>query len=132
MAKNIIPEIAKMLGVEFGEEFKIAFNDEDIYRFSEHNLEYYSKNFGGWINTEGTTLQHLICGECEIVKLPWKPKVGDYYWTFVTQGFVLVRARWTNDAVDFAKLKAGVIFRTEEEAIKARPKIYKELTGKEW
>lgn len=33
MAKNLIPKIAKMLGVELGEEFKIKGREGAIYKF---------------------------------------------------------------------------------------------------
>ena len=39
MAKNLIPEIAKMLGVEIGEEFKIETFDYITYRFDNDGLK---------------------------------------------------------------------------------------------
>ena len=39
MAKNLIPEIAKLLGVEVGEEFKVKGDDEQTYRFDADGLK---------------------------------------------------------------------------------------------
>ena len=38
MEKNLIPEIARMLGVELGEEFKVKGYDELIYRLTNDGL----------------------------------------------------------------------------------------------
>lgn len=35
MSKNLIPEIAQMLGVELGEEFKIDTSGDDIFQITE-------------------------------------------------------------------------------------------------
>lgn len=37
MGKNLIPEIAKMFGVEIGEEFKIDINNE-IYQIDKNGM----------------------------------------------------------------------------------------------
>lgn len=39
MSKNLIPEIAKMLGVELGEEFKIKGYDGLTYKLTYNGLE---------------------------------------------------------------------------------------------
>lgn len=38
MAKNLIPEIAKMLGVELGEEFKIE-GDNELFYFYKNEVK---------------------------------------------------------------------------------------------
>lgn len=38
MSKNLIPQIAQMLGVELGEEFKIKGYDELTYKFDNDGL----------------------------------------------------------------------------------------------
>lgn len=39
MAKNLLSEICKMLGVELGEEFKIKGYNEQTYRFDADGLK---------------------------------------------------------------------------------------------
>ena len=72
MAKNLIPEIAHMLGVEIGEDFKIKGHTEQTYRFDDDGLKViYSylmkKTFAN------AMLGSLLAGKAEIIKLPWKP-----------------------------------------------------------
>lgn len=74
----------------------------------------------------------LLRGEYNVVKLPWKPKYGEKYYTFTGNNFDVINGMWQHHAEAYAKLKSGMIFRTEAEAIKERPRIYKELTGNEW
>lgn len=131
MSKNLIPEIAKLLGVEIGEEFKID-KVSGRYRFYENNLEILSETDNDWHAKYNYYLLLLISGKFKIVKLPWKPKYTEEYWTFVREKFLVTQSAWENTAIDFARLKCGMVFRTEAEAIKERPRIYKELTGKDW
>ena len=64
---NYIPEIAKLFGVEIGEEFKLKGSD-DIYRFSEDGLLEW-KWCKKWEEEELRTFLDLITGKEEIVKL---------------------------------------------------------------
>lgn len=75
MAKNHMAEVAKMLGVELGEEFEIA-GGERIYRFCENGL-YDDDDFFCC-----ALLKDLLVGDHHIKKLPWRPKDGKlyYYW----------------------------------------------------
>lgn len=124
MANNLIPEICKMLGVELGEEFKVG-NNSIKYWFDLDGL--HSEE----CVTADYTLYHLVCGNCEIIKLPWKPKNGDVYYTFVRTGIdctcTLISYKWDGCVIDIALLKAGWIYRTREEAQKALPKVAAEM-----
>ncbi len=65
MAKNLIPGIARMLGVEIGEEFKIK-GDVGTYKLGLEGL-------WGDYGTDAETLEALVCGSVEIVKLHYRP-----------------------------------------------------------
>jgi hypothetical protein len=71
-------------------------------------------------------------GDVEVIKIPFEPQEGEYYWTYNGDAFCIVETDWTGFASEYCKKACGCIFRTEAEAIKARPAKYKELTGKEW
>lgn len=129
MAKNLIPEIAKMLGVEIGEDFKIKGYTEQTYRFDDDGLKViYSylmkKTFAN------VMLGSLLAGQVEIVKLPWKPKKGDAYYTFeVFRGKWVVRSVWwTGEPCNYALLDKGWVFRTKKEAEAALPAVAKEMS----
>ena len=61
---NYIPEIAKLFGVEVGEEFKLKGSD-DIYRFSEDSILEW-KSHREWKEEDLHIFIGLITGEEEI------------------------------------------------------------------
>ena len=130
MAKNLIPEIAKMLGVELGEEFKVKGDDEQTYRFDADGLKViYSclrKKRGAFANA---MLGSLLAGEEEIVKIPWKPKKGDVYFTFVLMGdkWVVRSFWWGGFPNEYALLDKGWVYRTRAEAQAALPAVAAEM-----
>lgn len=120
MSKNLIPRIAAMLGLQLGEEFKVKGYDELTYRFASDGLKL---TYDNGLEISGLTakvaLVALLTGKDEIVKLPWKPKQGEKYWTFYINDEDALEADWSvwhEDVDDFARLKAGWVYRTEEEA----------------
>lgn len=65
---NYIPEIAKMLGVEIGEEFRLS-NSEYIYKIVDNGLLRKNKPIETWYY-DNSMLRSLLSGEIEIIKLP--------------------------------------------------------------
>lgn len=131
MSKNLIPEIAKMLGVELGEEFKIDINNE-IYQITK-NCMYIKKmndegQFDMWEEVPRCFIK-LLAGNAKIVKLPWKPKKGACYYTFELLGdkWVVRSFWWGGFPNEYALLDKGWIYRTCEEAQAALPKVAKEM-----
>ena len=65
------------------------------------------------------------------VKLPFKPNMHERYWlpNLYTTEFddCADRDRWGDCVFDYAMLKLGWVFRTEEECEKALPGIKKEI-----
>ena len=127
MSKNFITEITKMLGVELGEEFKIE-GDNRTYWFDLdglHSGEYVVED------EDDAMLHDLLCGEVEIVKLPWKPKQGEKYWGFwysqLNDAWLVILYTWSNNPEDFAFYKAGWVFHTKKEAKAALPTVAKEM-----
>lgn len=140
MNKNIMSQIAQMLGVEMEEEFKVDIATEgEIFRITENGLELKkpessSSSFGDtnlqvW-KTIPTSFVKLLTGEAKIVKLPFIPKQGDVYWSFyrstITDKWLVTSIIWTNSVTDIAKFKVGWCYRTEREAKAALPEIAKE------
>lgn len=129
MAKNLIPEIAKMLGVELGEEFKIKGREGAIYRFDADGLKViYS--YQKILTFANMMLSSLLAGKVEIVKLPWKPKKGDVYFTFVLMGdkWGVGSLHWDGFPNEYALLDKGWVFRTKAEAEAALPAVAKEMS----
>lgn len=127
---NLIPKICEMLGVEIGEEFKVE-NDVCLHRFTENGLEY--KVCGVW--SACARLNLILNGTEKIIKLPFKPKDGEDYWSVGwrnNQDIVVIDGMWTSDDIDYRNLYCGNCFRTEAEAEKHKREIYEKLTGKKW
>lgn len=127
MAKNLIPEICKMLGVEIGEKFKIK-GDGHTYSIKLDGL--HSDQYA--MEDDYATLLDLLCGEAKIVKMPWKPKEGQTVYSFYSVGLdgvlKVVDFIWVNDIITFqALVKAGWVYKTREEAEAALPKVAAEL-----
>lgn len=132
MSKNLIPQIAQMLGVAIGEEFKIKGEDELTYRFDSDGLKLTHDSGIELAQTSANVaFVDLVNGKDEIVKLPWKPKEGESYWTFILYDsdirLGIEPHKWLDDIFDFALFKAGWIYRSYEEAEAALPAVAKAM-----
>lgn len=130
MAKNLIPGIARMLGVEIGEEFKIKGHEELTYRFAGDRLQLtYDNNIELSDLAAKVAFVALLNGKDEIIKLPWNPKVGETYYSFCRflGEWCAWQQQWSNHPFDLALLAKGWVYRTQEEAEAALPKVAAEL-----
>lgn len=126
MAKNLIPEIAKMLGVALGEEFNVKGDtgaDSTIFWFDLDGLHTETCEMAD------VTLWQLVLGNETIVKLPWQPKKGDVYYTFELLGdkWVVRSFWWGGFPNEYALFDKGWVYRTREEAVAALPAVAEEL-----
>lgn len=130
MAKNLIPEIAKMLGVELGEEFKVKGAkgakgaDGTIFWFDLDGLH------AETCEMADVTLWQLVLGNETIIKLSWQPKFGDrYFGVFEFNGKLRICRYdiWRGTIAEEAQYRCGWVFRTREEAEAALPKVAAEL-----
>lgn len=125
MAKNYMQDVAKMLGVELEEKFKIDSSDK-IYRFFKNGLCFQCD--GAWLPAEYQFFD-LIKGKCKIIKLPWQPKHNETYYRPWRNFTGAASAYWNNAVEDFAFKEAGMIFRTAEECEAALPVLRKKYLG---
>lgn len=130
MAKNLMYEICKMLGVELFEEFKVVYKTgfEIICNFTKEGLFVHKGDSGKY---EKEPLADIICGKVEIVKLPWKPKQDETFYTFgihaTENKWVVVSVKWWDNVKNLALYKIGWIYRSQAEAEAALPKVAKEM-----
>lgn len=125
MGRNYMPEVAKMLGLEIGEEFDLIYekgqkSDWCPYKITHDGLV--DEN-GNWRLHE-TALLNLLKGAYTLQKRPWRPKEGEgYYYIRSTDGF-LSRSTFHNvDADDLALLNMGNCFPSKEAAEAAVPEM---------
>lgn len=86
---NYMNEVAKMLGVELNEEFKISsqkgIQEGHVHRLTEHGLQFFHESVGEWWNSDG--LCKLLDGSYEIVKPPILTEVERKYLSAVIKPF---------------------------------------------
>lgn len=122
MSKNHMEEVAKMLGVELGEPFKISDDREYMkwqryYQLTSDGVEVSNDNVH-WEKCMSEVLEWLLRGEIGI-KLPWKPKKGEiYYFACPDDNQLCGCDTWADYDVDYHRLKHGLVFKSMKEAIK--------------
>lgn len=139
---NLFPNIAKMLNVEIGEVFNAKItgdvaihtteNKPTQYRITLKRLEYFIPNANRW---SPLSIERFLSGECEIIKLPYKPKPQErFFYVSISEPATVEEAYWSSNmnTIDYALLFCGNVFRTEAEAEKHKCEIYEKLTGKKW
>lgn len=131
MAKNLIPEIARKLGVEIGEKFKVKGEDELTYRFDSDGLKLtHDSGIELAQISANVAFVDLVNGKDEIIKLPWKPKFGDrYFGVFEFNGKLQICRYdiWRGTIAEEAQYRCGWVYRTREEAEAALPKVATEF-----
>lgn len=132
MARGHMDEVAEILGVELGEEFKIKNRNLDaFYQLATDGLRE-RKEDEAWSWAEDYLLIGLLTGMFEIIKLPYMPKYGDWYYSYQGEKCGVIAAIWEQTFEDYLRLKNNIVFKTVADARAARPAIYKNLTGEEW
>ena len=72
---NLIPEVAKLLDIELGEEFRIidaAGFDYGVFRLGENYIEQKLRN-DKWLLSYEHMIGAIVCGRLQVVKLPKHP-----------------------------------------------------------
>lgn len=116
MSKNYIPEVAKMLGVEIGEEFEILLEtggalDVGPYKFTSKTiLDRDGEEIDGFLVID------LLNGIGTLQKRPWRPKDKEQYWYVNTDGKVDTTTLYVTNSYDLALLNMGNCFPTKEAA----------------
>ena len=118
---NYMAEVAKMLGVEIGEEFEIGNNGKVIVKLTENGLKIVTA-LGKLIdNAEHVCLAQILTGKYEIRRLPWKPSADECYYSVTEEGLIGQNVCvW--DFIDISLYRLGNCYHTKEEAEANRDK----------
>ena len=130
MTKNLMPEIAKLLGVELGEEFIIENADrkETVVLGMDGLHVIQPNNVLG--PDHGKLLSKVLQGLYAVKKIPWEPQEGDMYEVLNTRALFIESLMWDNGTFDYLAKNMGIIYRTKAEAEAHLEEDYKRLTGK--
>lgn len=116
MKKNIWEIIANQYGIPLEREFTIdELAQSPVYKFTKNGIVH----VGYSLPTSPDISLHILSGEVSITPKPWKPKVGDRYWTAKESIDGKLYAEvftWTNDITDYCAYRCGNCFASEEEA----------------
>lgn len=137
---NKMPDVARMLGVELGERFRIKeLHNDYVWWFEKDGL--HSKvtakgldslrAFAFAINLSGV-LDQLLTGAFTIRKMPWRPRKGDQYWyvAWTGCGVIFIHPEiWRESFMDYLLLRSHNCFKTKDEAASHSLEIKKKYTG---
>ena len=130
MGKNLMPEVAALLGVEIGEEFIIQNADrKETVVLAADGFHVIQPN--GVLGPEhGKLLSKVLQGLYETKKKPWEPKMYERYYYPSLLKKEVVSDVWWGRTSDCALKVLGMVYRSEEEAKANLSKDYERLTGK--
>lgn len=123
MGKNYMPEVAKMLGLEIGEEFDILYKDGTAteigpFKFTNETI----------LDCDGDELQCwrlccLLTGDYTIQKRPWRPKVGGAFFYVLTNGEIQKYVFEIDNIHTLMLFSFGNCFPTKKAAKAAAPEM---------
>ena len=127
---NLMPEVAKLLGVELGEEFIIENTDrkETVVLAMDGFHVIQPNNVVG--PDHGKLLSKVLQGLYAVKKIPWEPQEGDMYYVLNTRALFIESFMWDNGTFDYMAKNMGIIYRTKAEAEAHLEEDYERLTGK--
>ena len=130
MAKNCMAAVAKMLGVEIGEEFIIENADrkENVVLAADGLHVIQPNNVVG--PDHGKLLSKVLQGLYELKKRPWEPKYKEPYYRPNTIYKEVSDTIWRGGTFDYSLKALGMVYRSRQEAEAHFAEDYERLTGK--
>lgn len=126
MKKNCMAEVAKALGIELEEPFRID-GKEGYFRLTDTGLgikrELEDKY---WMMAPFDILNNLLIAFYEIIKLPWRPQEDEkYYVPFIATKPINMYDEhyWLNEDIDMKRYRIGLVCKTKEEAVALTKKM---------
>lgn len=118
---NHMTEVAKLLGLEIEETFRIN-GEEPYFRFTEEDFES-STDIIEWTMAPSVHLRCILTGEVTIVKNR-KPQNGEFYFSpSPTRKSLRECLAWVGGEDDNYRLNRGFVFKTPDEAVGVAKKM---------
>lgn len=133
---NYYKQIAEMLGLELGQEFRIIGShektiDDALFEITEDGLSIKKPTIICVLNRMPEIFTNVLDGDYKVVPKPFKPKCGERYWSYSLKINRTCCNMFGEFIEDYAMWKSGNCFRTEEEA-KTKGKEIMEQIMKEY
>ena len=123
---NYMTEVAKMLGVELGEEFIVVFPNEPTYyttaMLTNNGLNIVKSNVIDKQPWNVYCLLGLLNGTYIVKNKPWQPQAYETFYFVDTDNYVKGRPYLPKDYYYITHYKLGNCYRTSEEAEANRDK----------
>lgn len=130
--KERLNAIAKILGVEIGEEFYCEYGNNHrvgVYKLENNTISCKQKHKAINDIDAYVGLLDALLGRCAVVKMPWQPQMFDkYYYPSVSAQNICVGI-WNGSTSDFALRKLNMIYKTFEKAQDNLQEDLKKLEG---
>ena len=124
--KNFWLEIVKEIGVKIDEEFIYKVEGfKYIVKIKEDRLHF--KSGTCFYEPSIEFIANFIAGKGEINLLPFEPKDGDSYWTISCHSLDVEEDTWSGHCIDYHRKLQRLVFRTYEQAIKAKIEYIEKL-----
>jgi hypothetical protein len=137
MNKNLVLEVMKLLGVGADEPF-IVNELGSPYKFDEKGKLWFQSGRTDTVRWLGTpddyTLLRLLYGEFTITKIPYKPQVGERFYSYYRKSDgTIFTSGYEHDGrlSETILIKLGYAYRTEDEAIEHLPEFKEWLESEE-
>lgn len=130
MAKNLMTELAKLLGVELGEEFIIENKErkETVVLAMDGFHVIQPNDVVG--PDHGKLLSKVLQGLYEVKIIPWEPKEDEQFYRPNIISKAVSNEKWCGSTLNYALKVFGMVYRTREEAEAHFAEDYQRLTGK--
>ena len=130
MNENLMPEVAKLLGVELGEEFIIENKDrkETVVLAADGFHVIQPNDVLG--PDHGKLLSKVLQGLYEVKQLPWEPKKDERYYIPSVSNQCVQEYFWKGYTLDYAMKLLDMVYKTREEAEAHLSEDCERLTGK--
>ena len=109
-------EVARILGVELGEEFMIYTTNDGCAtaKLTKSGLHFVDRFKGLSHEKLSVCLNELLVGTFSIKRKPWNPSIGERYYYIDID--MLVSKVWARSVTDLSLYKIGNCYRTPREA----------------
>ena len=125
-----MPEVAKILGIELGEEFIIE--NKDCKKTIVLGMDgFHVIQPNDVLGPDHDKLfSQVLQGLYEVKKKPWEPEHGECYYCPSIRQRKVMQPMWAGDTRDYAMKAINMVYRTQEEAEAHFAEDYERLTGK--
>ena len=132
---NTLEKLMQIFDLKSQERFRLLneveddYIDEREYLLTPENLFYIDEK-GFWKKAEDDILLGIIRDEYIVYHLEFHPRLGEKYYTFVSDSMEPIPVTWQDTFLDNMNKKLNVIFKSYEEAAKNRAYVYEKITGR--